>query len=46
MSAPMTLYLLDGKLRVAITVGGEMPGLVVFALPECACRRGGAGGRT
>ena len=33
LGAPMT-YLLDGAQHVALTVGGDAPGLVVFRLPE------------
>ena len=33
LGAPMT-YMLDGKQHIAVTVGGEVSGLVVFRLPE------------
>ena len=33
LGAPMT-YLLDGRQHLALTVGGDVPGLVVFTLPE------------
>ena len=33
LGAPMT-YLLDGRQYLAVTVGGEVPGLVAFTLPE------------
>ncbi len=33
LGAPMT-YLIDGRQQIALTVGGEVPGLVVFGLPE------------
>ena len=33
LGAPMT-YLLDDCQYLAITVGGEVPGLVAFSLPE------------
>ena len=33
LGAPMT-YLLDGRQYVAMTVGGEVPGLIAFALPD------------
>ena len=33
LGAPMT-YMLDGKQHIAITVGGEIPGLVVYRLPD------------
>ena len=33
LGAPMT-YLLDGTQHIALTVGGDAPGLVVFRLPE------------
>ncbi len=33
LGAPMT-YLLDGKQYIAVTVGGEVSGLVAFRLPE------------
>ena len=32
LGAPMT-YLLDGAQHIALTVGGEVPGLMVFRLP-------------
>ena len=31
--APMT-YLLDGVQHIALTVGGEVPGLIVFRVPK------------
>ena len=33
LGAPMT-YLLDGRQHIALTVGGEVPGLLVFQLPD------------
>ena len=33
LGAPMT-YLLDGVQHIALTVGGEVPGLIVFRVPE------------
>ena len=27
-------YLLDGRQHIALTVGGEVPGLIVFRLPD------------
>ena len=33
LGAPMT-YLLDGVQHIALTVGGEVPGLISFRLPE------------
>ena len=33
LGAPMT-YLLDGTQYIAVTVGGDVPGLVAFTLPE------------
>ena len=33
LGAPMT-YLLDGRQHIALTVGGEVPGLIVFRLPD------------
>jgi len=33
LGAPMT-YFLDGRQYVAMTVGGEVPGLIAFALPD------------
>ena len=33
LGAPMT-YLLDGVQHIALTVGGEVPGLIAFRLPE------------
>ena len=33
LGAPMT-YLLDGAQHIALTVGGEVPGLISFRLPE------------
>ena len=33
LGAPMT-YLLDGRQHLALTVGGDVPGLVVFTVPE------------
>ena len=32
LGTPMT-YLLDGVQHIALTVGGEVPGLIVFRLP-------------
>ena len=33
LGAPMT-YLLDGRQHIAVTVGGDVPGLIVFRLPD------------
>ena len=33
LGAPMT-YMLDGNQYIAVTVGGEVSGLVAFRLPE------------
>ena len=33
LGAPMT-YMLDGRQHIALTVGGEVPGLIVFLLPD------------
>ena len=33
LGAPMT-YLLDGRQHLAVTVGGDVPGLIVFRLPD------------
>lgn len=33
LGSPMT-YLLDGRQHIALTVGGEVPGIVVFRLPD------------
>jgi quinoprotein glucose dehydrogenase len=33
LGAPMT-YLLDGRQYIAVTVGGDVPELVAFTLPE------------
>ena len=33
LGAPMT-YMLDGKQHISLTVGGEIPGLLVLRLPD------------
>ncbi len=33
LGGPMT-YLLDGRQHIAVTVGGDVPGLIVFRLPD------------